>query len=238
MSPILIWCSLLIADAVAPQLRPAERDFLDALVRDVVFDPRRAQRVRATWTAIGRCYVDDEFVRVGWLVDDRLHFIDGAPIDVPPTAKIERVDFVADFRRYYGGPKKRDGDKHERALGAEEAFSTIHLVRAAWLHRLGEDALAVRALLRQRDGEKELDVPRVRNDLREALARFAYREAQRSFALLDDDDARFRADHFLRRYADLAAASEDGPFRQVAQIRKQLSLGEARATPRVDQVIS
>src|SRR5215218_3600734 len=85
----------------SPGLSKDDADYLDGLLRDFLFDPKGATRVRVTVPVLDPPYPDRPApteVRGGWLVPGhpaRVHFADGGSIPAPPPARMRPVPFVA-----------------------------------------------------------------------------------------------------------------------------------------------
>ena len=102
-----------------PRMLTAEdKSFLDGLVREFLFDPRGAQRVRIKTIARFVGESAGEVTRDGWLVPAkegqpaRIYFTDGASIPAPRNKDLTQIDFVTACREYLSKAEnpKRDGE--------------------------------------------------------------------------------------------------------------------------------
>jgi len=161
-----------------PGLDQEDAEYLDALLCDFLFDPRGASRVRVTIPALDppdpdRPAPTEE--RGGWLVRGdrpRIYFADGGSILAAAAVRVRLVPFLATCRRRYAdGPVRANSDSElwPRTRDPEDT----DLALAAWLHRLGHDELAARALAAARGADANGDP---REELRRALARRAGEE--------------------------------------------------------------
>lgn len=187
--------------------------YLDYLVHEFLFDPKGATRVRVTvpdpqtdsdyrlnWSPGGEHTVD----RDGWLVagkwgaPDRVYFTDGESI-VGPFKKIRSLDFEADcVRRSPARPSYRDENLERLLYNFNFTRSNeTALVRSAWLHRRGYDALAAQELSMARAWD---DDPLV--DLRSRLATHAYDSMRKAVILHNDAEAIAHGERLFRLYAD------------------------------------
>src|SRR5947209_792209 len=184
------------------ELGAEDARFLDWLVEDFLFDPKRAVgyvriggREDRGETRIDRGFrvYRGEWDRLaagteGWLVrgtngnPDRIYVLDGESIPVPPSG-VHEADFMTGRPII---PESAGGNRVLRLVrfGENDALDNPHLVRAAWLRRLGYDGLAATELAEARDAH---DDP-VRA-LREALARRTNDLAVRAFADRNDTAA-------------------------------------------------
>jgi hypothetical protein len=194
--------------------------FLDSLMEDFVFDPKRAAafvRVEVQRRLSFRFRFDfdvqDSRTRDGWLVrgtngeSDRIYFVDGESMPVPATG-VHEVDFVTG--RVFGAPPPSGNEllKYVRT-GAPDPLDDPPLVRAAWLHRLGYDKLAAQALDAARNAPGDDPILA----LRERLARMAADEVLAAFAAREDTEAVSHAARLFALYPDLA-----DPTSQVAAV--------------------
>jgi hypothetical protein len=189
--------------------------YLDWLVEDFLFDPRRAVYVRhfspagspRLTTRHGRLVEDGGEYRDGWLVrgsngaPDRVYFADGESVPASPGA-IRYLDFerMCVVRLGSAPPVVPDVFFTEGRVEAESA-GEFDLVLAAWLHRRGYDRLAAAFLDAARDRTRE--DPRA--ELRAVLARQAYDALLRGFENRDDPLAVAHAARLFALYPDVAA---------------------------------
>ena len=194
-------------------LSKGDREYLNGLIQDFLFDPRGALRVRVQvpiWCVANRYRHTLEpadrkktVPHKGWLVPGqgdrpgRVFFTDGFSIPAPPPETVEILDFVAESRNWYGS--ERRGTTADRRFDFEREDDT-HLAMAAWLCRLGHDGLAARALRAAR-ADKTQDP---REALREELADSAYGGMHDAFCLRADVDALAHGERLVRLYPDIA----------------------------------
>jgi hypothetical protein len=196
------------------ELGAEDARFLDWLMEDFVFDPRRAAafvRVettggdamrRRTLRQLGLIENGTD-LRAGWLVrgtngdPDRIYFADGESIVAPPTG-VCVVDFASDFVGRTG-PLVSEIDRLQRMLVEISSPDTPDLVRACWLHRRGYDGLTAVALSAARDtNDNAVEAVRVQ------LARRANEAAVQAFAERDDSAALAHAARLYALYPDVA----------------------------------
>jgi hypothetical protein len=229
------------ARAGEPALTDHDRRFLDGLFRDFLFDPTGTERVRVQATVYdgGRPVLA---ACDGWLVKgeggtSRVVFTDGSAIPAP--AAVTKVDFVAACTRRYPAKQPAAGapdparellDRRDRrlAIGRES-----DLALAAWLHRLGNDGLAARALAAARDEYGNAAVVNrqtrkpgpveefARDVLRGDLARTAFQGLVHSFARRADADALAHGERLLRLYPDAAADDYPQARQIVADLKRR-----------------
>ena len=174
---------------------------------DFLFDPSGAERVsvkvtvRSVWGGAG------DMAAEGWYVPGkdgkpgRVYFTDGGSIIAPAKDARKKIDFVAKCKARYTDKKlakeNADDDPFGRmrrtALGA---IDNDDLAVAAWLHRLGHDDLAAKALAAARkpkgDPEKRL---------RGELAWSAFAGMVHAYMVRADEEALAHGERFIRLYA-------------------------------------
>jgi hypothetical protein len=217
--------------------------YLDWLVEEFLFDPRRATYVRApvaggsSRLAIrrGRLVESEDETRDGWLVrgtngdPDRVYFADGESV-VVPAARTRQLDFEAICaRRYSGGPTVAQyidvvsqWDHFDRSGAGPEA----DLVLAAWLHRRGYDRPAAAALEAARDTR---DDPR--QALRDAFARRANDALVRALAARADAAALAHAARLFELYPDFVTDRAPQARQVVADIARRQRAGLGSRVP-------
>lgn len=173
--------------------------YLEYLLQDFLFDPRRAVRVRLQESSSDDCDGQYSIRRLralsgrtseGWLVrgrdgsPDRVYFTDGGSI---PAGTVKPV--VCNFEQCCA--HMFCGDKS----GFDPADDPLAL--AAWLHRRGFDNLAARALAAARSRDED---PRER--LREKLARHAITQFRSAFISHADLEALAHAERLSRLYPE------------------------------------
>ncbi len=203
------------ARAAAPpaqeKLSAEDRQFLDGLLQEFLFDPKGARRVlvktsrRTVWAA---SRVD---LRQGWLVPARgkqparVYFTDGESIPAPKG--MTEVDFVASCRRRLrltekppatDGPDLDEGFRRMKQT-AVGAVADSEVVLAAWLYRLGEEKLAARALGRVTNRKEAVAA------LRQDLAWSAFAALVHAYMVRADDEALAHGERLLALYPREAA---------------------------------
>lgn len=219
------------AASQSQSLTPHDRQLLDKLMTQFIFDPQGAECVIVAVKRPGARQPDDEWWRLGWRVagkpgqPERVYFDDGENIPLAADAKTEKVDFVAACRqRYAKKPAKgRDGratdNKPTEESRVATAFGSQDLVVAAWLHRLGQEALAVEALERaaeqpvnefgsrgryanqpeKRAGDAESNMIAAAKN---RLATRAYWAMVHAFTSREDDEALAAGERLMKLYPD------------------------------------
>ncbi len=148
------------AKSLSSPLAAHDRQFLDRLLTEFIIDPQEAEFVIVPVKTPSAYGPAEELSRLGWRVagkagqPDRVFFDDGENIPVAAGTKIEKVDFIAACRQRYSKKPaaardaRESNDKLAETSRIAKMFHSPDLVVAAWLHRLGEDTLAVEALER------------------------------------------------------------------------------------------
>jgi hypothetical protein len=87
---------------------------LQEMLRDFLFDPQGAERVRITLEQKSWYDKPEKVTREGWLVrdnaGDRIFFTDGDSIPAPPEEKITKVDFIARCKLLYAQEPREERD--------------------------------------------------------------------------------------------------------------------------------
>src|SRR5262249_10185746 len=213
-------------------LTKADRDFLDCLISEFLFDPKGAVRVRIPASAIRprRPFDSPGDTREGWLVrgrggePDRVYFADGESTPAPPPDRMHQVSFVTACRRLYqlGAQSSNDNLLAQLAYTRWGGQEDSELTLAAWLHRLGHDDLAARALASARNGNR--DDPRVR--LRRNLADRAAEAMYDGFCQRADSEALAHGERLFRLYPDLAANRHQHAEQIFNDLRRRQSAGK------------
>ncbi|HZU99093.1 MAG TPA: hypothetical protein VFF73_20470 [Planctomycetota bacterium] len=227
------------------KLASEDRELLESLLKTTVFDPpANAERVVAK-VALRTCWASTEEVeRELWRVPAsgdqpaRLVRADGrtetaAITSVAPT----RVDFVAAVRERLEPPKageeNRDQVFAEMARVAGHGAQTDHdLAVAAWLHRRGEDGLAValleklRAVKRQGEGAE----PSLADRLREELAWQDFAAMVHAYMVRADAEALAEGEHLFAHYPE-QAKHYDQAKTIVAELERRKKKGSFGLTP-------
>ena len=213
-----------------PALSAEDATTLEGL--SFLFDPRGSQRVevrrtvRSVWGGSGKEIAE------GWLVvgkdGARVHFADGASMPAQAKEAITNVDFLARCKeRYDAAPKKEDDNPFGRmkrtAVGDPGADD---LAMAAWLHRLGQDELAARALAEAR---KQKGDP-VKN-LRAGLRLVGGLPGSCMFMLRADEEALADGQRLLRLYPDEAASEYKQAVLIVADLKRRQDGGAFGKAP-------
>jgi hypothetical protein len=215
--------------AGAPTLTAADAKYLDHLLAEFLFDPSGAERVRYERPDPGSDLAP--FVREGWRVRGRVFTADGHAVAAP--GKVTPIDFVAACRERYAVTPKADP-----ADGDWLVLTDSDLAVAAWLHRLGHDHLAAKALAAARGGvadaaEEGKPPPDPKAGLRDALAREALAGLFDSFARRADADALAHGERLFRLYPD--RVEQDKWFGQaksvVAELRRRQAAGTFEKEP-------
>src|SRR5207253_2408377 len=105
---VLVACASLAGVSAAqqgnPSLSKADEKLLASLVRDVLFDPQGAERVRVI-VRPRTPWQPHEEAREGWLVKaksgERIYFTDGDSIPAPHKSRIAKVPFLAKCVEHY-----------------------------------------------------------------------------------------------------------------------------------------
>lgn len=196
-------------------LSQQDKQFLDKLIAEFLFDPKGAQRVliknaeRDVWGAVHQA------TAAGWLVPGdgtkaaMVFLADGFPIPLQNDNDLTTVDFVASAEAWYDAAQKQNDSGHIRP----DALAPDDLAAAAWLHQLSHDDLAPKALAAARKCE-----PDPRKKLREELAWSAFADMVHAYMVRADDEALVHGEHLLRLYPEEAQKQ----FPQAAQIVKEL----------------
>ena len=192
-----------------PKLTVEDAQYLDKLLTDFLFDPTGAERIRGEFPyhSVFGSGKGGTLTHEGWLVRgknrqaDRVFFADGA--SAPAPAEFIGVEFVQACRhRYTAEPPQNDG------LVVTES----DLVRAAWLHKLGHDDLAARALAAARKAATEYarggKIPDPRDLLRADLAWSAFADLVDAFANHDDETALEHGTRLFKLYRDIVRRDE------------------------------
>jgi hypothetical protein len=180
------------------RLSRADAAYLDSLLKEFIFDPTGAERVRVSPRG--------DYPQDGWLVKgtagrpDRVVFTDGFTIPAPPPDRIERIDFLAQAEQFFNARPPADADVE--AWIREQARATFrsddHFVAlAAWYHRLGHDRFAAEAL----DVARALSAD-PRAELRKHLRYHPFWDTYAAFGSGDDRRVVEVGSHYLRVYAD------------------------------------
>jgi hypothetical protein len=183
---------------IRARLTTEDRQYLDGLFRDFLFDPKEAFRVRVELPAPDspwyREYPPPLQTADGWLAPGpagrppRVYFTDGCSVPVPSANRLRFISFVAACRQRYA-----PGAYHSSFASIEDS----HLARAAWLYRLGHETLAARALAAARENH---DDPR--EELRKQLAQRAFDDLHDAYCRRDDLEALGHGGRLFRLYPD------------------------------------
>jgi hypothetical protein len=235
--------------APGPELSAQDRQFLESLLKDVVFDPRDATAVRCEFPRFTLAWGSKEGLRDGWLVKgksgapDRVFFSDGFSIPAPQAWK--PGDFLSRCRRRFSGdPQQRfeDVDDHHSflLLGRDRAgifWREEDLTLAAWLFRLGQESLAARALAAAR--EEAVNFPqaqapvyeRLKSELRRNLAWKEFETLVCAFSRRADETALVHGEHLLQAYPDVVTKEHPQASRLVAELRRRKKAGRFGQEP-------
>jgi len=201
------------AQPLPKRLSAADVQFLESLLKEFLFDPPKgAKRVRFKAPAhVPGESRPEQVEREGWLdpgnngAEARVYFTDGESLAAPK--ELTDVDFITACRRRYpvdGKPNQfaRFGVGRRVTRRSAPLVDGPHLANAAWLYRLGESALAARALA----WANAVDVKPVES-LRRRLALRAYACAVDAFAVRADAEALTHLERLFRLYSTEAAES-------------------------------
>jgi hypothetical protein len=213
-------------------LTDGEKKELDELIRDFLFDPNGAERVSFRVTVYSPSGGSGKAEFTGWLVKgmngdpDRLYFADRYTIATSQAEEIRQIDFLKECReRFRSKPKTNDREEFFTELYDDIEMSDPDLAMAAWLHRLGNDDLAARALPPARgeathspgDGE----VLSRRELLRDKMSWRAFSGLVHGFVNHADEDALVHGEWLFSHYKDIAE-KRNGFLWQSAQIFREL----------------
>jgi hypothetical protein len=216
-------------------LTRADREYLDSLFREFLFDPRGAIRVRVVVPTGEMGRQSSDTTRDGWLVKgrrgeaDRVHFTDGHSIPAPPRERIRVLAFASFCRqRYCPDPGKPVSRSRYDEYAEYEGRQDSDLALAAWLHRLGHDGLATRAL---RAARRDVRCD-PREELRSKLARVTFETLHAAFRDRRDADALAFAERLFCLYPDVAEQSHPHAKAIHADlVRRQLAGTLGRPSP-------
>jgi hypothetical protein len=227
----------LTARGAEPKLPAADAKYLDGLIADFLFDPTGAERVTLGPDA-GRWEPRD-----GWLVrgpggeGNRVFFTDGDQRPAPQG--VTGVDFVtACAARYAPRPAKETADEADaRAQCSAGVNDEADLTLAAWLHRLGHDALAAQALAAaRRDAVHHLRIgtewvlPGPRQLLRRKLAAVVARRLLSAYQCREDEAALRFAAKLFRLYPDVVRDGTEWYFWQAESVVADLERRKTAGT--------
>jgi hypothetical protein len=143
-------------DTLRNTLTPDELKLLDGLFQRGLFDPTGAERVRVRSSARTPYGEVNNPIREAWFCKGtparpgRLVFIDGEEQTVSDRRTLTTVDFLDACRARFpaSAPKAQPRETIRRVSETKRAeqIDRSPLAIAAWLHRLGHDDLAARAL--------------------------------------------------------------------------------------------
>jgi hypothetical protein len=223
------------AEEKEPVLTDDDRKYLDGLMKEFLFDPQGAERVavkvvvRSVWGSAGEGAAEGWFVPGKGDRPGRVFFTDGASVSAPPEKEMKKVDFLAACKaRYAAVPEKKKDDPDDDEVfrrmrrSAVGAVENDNLAVAAWLHRLGHDGPAARALAAARKGEGD---PRKR--LRGELAWSAFAGMIHAYMVRADEEALAHGERLLRLYPEEVKGRE---YNQAAQVVEELKRRQKKGT--------
>lgn len=208
---VLLSLAPLGARAQVSEFKLPQKDakLLERLVKEFLFDPRGASRVRVATDEISIYTNVLEEYRDGWLVAGndgaaaKIVFLEGDSIPVPDEKRLTPLDYVAECRKLYAAdtPPEEDEDAAQRRarralLGGIEPM----LVDAAWLYRLGEFRLAAHALAQARARAEGKEDEELVAALRRELAWAAHAWLVHAFNTRADEQALAHGRHLLRTF--------------------------------------
>lgn len=219
-----------------------DEKLLETLLRDFLFDPQGAERVKVTLIEPSWHEGLKEVTREGWLVrdkaGDRVYFTDGDSIPAPPEEKITKVDFIDRCKLLYATEPDSGRDDRfillrlldrvrgvDRGVGMRRSEFPLPSggVRSASSRKWDEESDLVLAAWLFRLGEKNLAtrvmrfVQPDREDevaiLRKSLARDALHRMYKCYMHYQDEAALANGERLLRLYPAEAGAYEQArPF--------------------------
>jgi hypothetical protein len=222
------------AEAPRVTLTADEQHLLDRLFKRGLFDPTGAKRVRGKTTVRTIAAGTREAVREAWFqkgtagAPGKIVFLDGEEKTTSNRGGFETVDFIAACRSRFARTRPAPAEQVRDRIFANQQFAKpveeidkSPLAIAAWLHRLGHDDLAVRALAEARataslpgkGAEDEWLVNAFRSD----IAWMVYEEMIYAFMVSADDEAVAAGERLVRLFPD-----EAQQFRQPQHILADL----------------
>ena len=227
-------------DQKAPTLTAEDKKLLDGLVKDYLFDPIDAQRVRVKTVARTVWTKTITVEREGWFVaakgdrPARVHFTDGEHMPAPPDKEMTKLAAGPSFRVRLGLAEKRQ----DEAKALDKFFETVRqkapavvgtsdLILAAWLHQWGEEALAARALAHARQPDKK-----VKDDDRPppSPAWPVFAAMVHAYMVRADVEALMHGERLLRLFPEEAKRYEQGKD-IVDDLRRRMHKGTFGKTP-------
>jgi hypothetical protein len=221
-----------------------EQKLLNGLFKQGLFDPTGAERVRVK-TSVRTVEPASKYtVREAWFkagaagAQGKIVFIDGEERSVPNRGALETVDFIAACQSRFVNLKPEAREEmqrravrfHQSGREPEEIreIDRSPLATAAWLHRLGHDELAVRALSEARSAAsiqgQRSDEEWLVTGFRSELAWITFEEMIDAFTVCADDEALAAGERLMRLYP-----SEVEQFRQsevvLADLRRRQKTG-------------
>src|SRR5262245_16988828 len=152
----------------APVLSDADKNYLDELAHDFLFDPALAKRVRVktperdVWTKTRTAEREGWYMPAKGNRPARIYFTDGEYLPAPPENAMTMLEAGPTIRARLGLDEKqktgaKDVDKVFKTVRQKAAgvVGTSDLILAAWMRQFGEDELAARALALARKPEKK-----------------------------------------------------------------------------------
>jgi len=214
-----------------PALSDGDRAVLERLADELLCDPRGAERVVVRSTVRDPNPHQETYGSACWLRRDatgkrELYFVDRRAEPAPPESSVKQVDFVAACReRYSVFDEGRSEEERQDRFGTLHLFtpdiSNSDVANAAWLHRLGHDDLAARALAAARLYYYKDFAAELRAD----LAWFDFDAFTQAYLERADDEAVAHGKHLLGTYPGEAAE-----YPQVEVILADLARRRAKGT--------
>jgi hypothetical protein len=189
-----------------PKLTADDAKFLDRLLTECLFDPTGAERVRGKFPYYS-VYSNATFTltREGWWIRGkngklgRVYFSDGWSLPAPED--LIAINFAAQSRKAY--------DKQSRPANQDDANESIwsperDLIQAAWLHKLGHDDLAAKALaVARKERGNSNSYGTLRDELHNKLANESFDRLVEYYQVRDDDAAMEEGDRLFKLYRDI-----------------------------------
>jgi hypothetical protein len=206
---------LVAACTADPKLSSDDAKYLDKLLVECLFDPTGAERIRGEFPFYSPWGGSGTVTREGWLVREkgksRVYFADG--FSLPAPDKFVAINFVDACKERYAEKPKKENDRDDvfdlMERTGRGVLGDSDLAFAAWLHKLGHDELAEKALSIARkqaaaEGERRRDTvpPDPRGLLRDGLAWESFAGLVHAYVNHADELALAYGNHFFKKYAD------------------------------------
>ncbi len=237
--------------AAAQELSREDRELLDALLKDTLFDPPSdAERVVVRATLRNAWGGAEEVERDAWLLPAtadqaaQVVFADGSRAPAPgEAAALPRVDLAAVTRERLR-PRTEDDERDERfeamaRAAGRGAQTDPDLAIAAWLYRRGEEELAAGLLARARAQHATSDREAARSlidALRVDLAWQLFAGMVHAYMVRADEEALAYGEELMARFPDQAPAQAGWVLAELRRRRDAGTFGEAPPSALPDEV--